>query len=196
MPSTNRNPERRLLENGGSHMEGAHKASSLCVAFASALSPCDFNAEELLRPAPSCAKPAESMRHNLQNSPNRTSSQLHNQLLIHQNKMNKNAPKNTLPTPASAPYWRHFLGGAAPSSSTASPPNKDSTSNAHSNASVDTATTRSSSSTAPVSTKEDKYTIADTKHLVNTLLIVRTQNNVSEELPPFPTLPTLVEKQQ
>ena len=26
--------------------------------------------------------------------------------------------------------------------------------------------------------------------------MVRTQNNVSEELPPFPTLPTLVEKQQ
>ena len=92
--------------------------------------------------------------------------------------MNKNAPKNTLPTPASAPYWRHFLGGAAPSSSTTSPPNKDSTSNAQSNASVDTATTTLSSTAASTSTEEDKYTVAgDTEHLVDTLVMVRTQNN-------------------
>ena len=44
--------------------------------------------------------------------------------------MNKNVSKNTRPLPpASAPYWRHVLGEAAPSSSPTSPPNNDSASN-------------------------------------------------------------------
>lgn len=78
-------------------------------------------------------------------------------------------------------------------------PNKDSAStNFQSTSSFDTATATSLSTTAPTSIEEDKYTIADVKHLVNTLLLmVPTQNIVSEELPTlFSTLPIPIVKQQ
>ena len=64
-----------------------------------------------------------------------------------------------------------------------------------SDASTATATTAASSITASTSTEDVKYTIADVKHLVGTLLSASTPTNVSVELP-YPTLSTSSEQEQ